>query len=403
MRWYVVGLLCAGMVIGYIDRVNLSSAMPLMEEDFGWSKTMQGQALAAFFWIYAALQIPAGLAADRWGMRITFLGGFLIWCTATAATGLTSTLGMLIGFRLLLGLGQAILTPGGMRYIRMHFSEEQRGSAIGIFMAGTKFGPAIGFIVVAYLIESFGWRGMFLALGLGALVWLIPFMAWVRKDDPAALPGELGGTGDEKGVSTAQLVKSPVIWGTFIGTFCYMYFVYYCMTWMPTYFKEQYGMSIKEQGWYGAVAFGGMAVVIISAGWVGDRLVAAGRDPVAVRKGFTIAGLCCASTQTLAAYTDSVSVMLFFAIFSLCGLGLMTANYWALTQTLIPGGRIALVVGIQNTASNLAGAISPWVTGWLVERTGSFDAPIRSIGVWLVIGLASYIFLVRRKYAPVPE
>ncbi len=403
MRWYVVGLLCASMVIGYIDRVNLSSAIPLMEEEFGWSKTQQGQALAAFFWIYAALQIPAGLAADRWGVRVTFVGGFLIWCLATAGTGLTSSLAMLLGFRLLLGLGQAILTPGGMRYIRMHFSEEQRGSAIGIFMSGTKFGPAIGFVIVAYLIEAFGWRGMFAALGLGALVWLIPFLAWVRKDDPAALPGRLGATGDVKEVSTAALLKSPVIWGTFIGTFCYMYFVYYCMTWMPTYFKEQYGMSIKEQGWYGAVAFGGMALVIVSAGWVGDRLVAAGRDPVAVRKGFTIAGLCCASTQTLAAYTDSVSTMLFFAIFSLCGLGLMTANYWALTQTLIPGGRIALVVGIQNTASNLAGAISPWVTGWLVERTGSFDAPIRSIGVWLVIGLASYIFLVRRKYAPIPE
>ena len=162
-------------------------------------------------------------------------------------------------------------------------------------------------------------------------------------------------------------------------------------------------MSIKEQGWYGAVAFGGMATVIVLAGWVGDRLVKAGRDPVAVRKGFTIAGLCCASTQTLAAYSDSVSTMLFFAIVSLCDLGLMTANYWALTQTLIPGGRIALVVGIQNTASNLAGAIAPWVTGWLVERTGSFDAPIRSIGVWLVSGIASYVFLVRRKYAPNPR
>ena len=66
LRWAVVWLLCAGMVIGYIARVNLSSAMPLMEGEFGWSKTQQGQALAAFFWIYAALQIPAGLAADRW-------------------------------------------------------------------------------------------------------------------------------------------------------------------------------------------------------------------------------------------------------------------------------------------------------------------------------------------------
>ena len=119
-----------------------------------------------------------------------------------------------------------------------------------------------------------------------------------------------------------------------------------------------------------------------------------------MRKGFTIAGFVLAATQTIAAYTDSTQAMLFFAVFSLCGLGLMTANYWALTQTLIPGGRIAVVVGIQNTASNFAGAVSPWIAGWLVERTGSFDAPIRVAAFWLALGLASYVFLVRKKYAP---
>jgi hypothetical protein len=82
------------------------------------------------------------------------------------------------------------------------------------------------------------------------------------------------------------------------------------------------------------------------------------------------------------------------------GLGLATANYWALTQTLIPGGSIAMVVGIQNTAANLAGIVSPTLTGWLIDQTGSFDIPIKTIGVWLVIGILGYIFLVRPQYAP---
>jgi len=96
-------------------------------------------------------------------------------------------------------------------------------------------------------------------------------------------------------------------------------------------------------------------------------------------------------------------VMLFFAVFSLCGLGLATANYWALTQTLIPGGKIAMVVGVQNTAANLAGIVSPALTGWMIEQTGSFDAPIKGIGLWLALAMASYVFLVRRKYAPAAE
>jgi MFS transporter, ACS family, D-galactonate transporter len=88
--------------------------------------------------------------------------------------------------------------------------------------------------------------------------------------------------------------------------------------------------------------------------------------------------------------------MLFFVIFSLCGLGLATANYWALTQTLVPGGSVALVVAIQNTAANLAGIVAPSLTGWMIKKTGSFDAPIQAVGLWLALGIAAYVFLVRR-------
>jgi MFS family permease len=126
-------------------------------------------------------------------------------------------------------------------------------------------------------------------------------------------------------------------------------------------------------------------------------MIARGADPVRVRKGFTIAGLAIAATQTVSVYTDSVSLMIFFTVASLCGLGLATANYWALTQTLMPG---ALPVAIQNTAANLAGVVAPWLTGWLIKRTGSFDTPINTIGFWLVLGVLAYAFLVQRKFSP---
>ena len=93
--------------------------------------------------------------------------------------------------------------------------------------------------------------------------------------------------------------------------------------------------------------------------------------------------------------------MLTLAVVSLWGLGLTTANYWALTHTLIPGGRIGTIVGIQNTAANLAGVIAPMLTGVLIDLTGSFDAPIKAVGIFLAIGILGYIFLVREKYAPV--
>ena len=185
-----------------------------------------------------------------------------------------------------------------------------------------------------------------------------------------------------------------------LGTFCYMYFVYYGMTWMPQYFGQKFGMSIKDMSWYGGVAFGGMAVMIWIGGAAADWFISRGYDPITVRKGFTILGFSFAATQTIGAYTDNMNVMLIFAVVSMWGLGLATANYWALTQTLIPGGSIAMVVGIQNTAANLAGIVSATLTGWMIDQTGSFDLPIKTIGFWLVLGILGYIFLVRREYAP---
>lgn len=404
MRWPVVGLLSFGMIIAYFDRVNLSVALPTMAVGFGWNETQQGLAMSAIFWTYTALQIPSGILVDRYGVRIPYLIGFLLWSIASAATALTGALSVLIAFRLLVGMGESVVTPSSMRYIRLHFEEKQRGLAVGLYMTGTKIGPALGMPVCAYLVAALGWRWMFLLIGFVSLVWLIPWMAWVKKDDIAAVPRSrktAQGVAPASGqVSARQILRSPVMWGIIIGTYCYMYFVYYCMTWMPTYFKREHGMSIKEMGWYGGVAFGGMAAVAALAGWAADWFIRRGGDPIIVRKVFTIAGFVLAATQTFGVFTDSTTVMLFFAVFSLCGLGLATANYWALTQSLIPGGSIAMVVGIQNTAANLAGIVSPWLTGWMIDRTGSFDTPIKTIGLWLVVGIACYLILVRRKYAP---
>jgi len=136
------------------------------------------------------------------------------------------------------------------------------------------------------------------------------------------------------------------------------------------------------------------------AGWAADRLIARGGNPVKVRKAFTLAGFLMASTEVIGGLSNSVPVALFFAIFSLTGLGLATANYWALTQTLIPGGAIGRVVGVQNCAANLPGIVAPIVTGWLKQATGSYDAPMQAIWFFMILGVASYLFLVREKYAP---
>ena len=406
LRWPVVALLSIGMIIAYFDRVNLGVAKLPMAEEYGWSETQFGLALSAFFWTYTLLQIPSGILVDRYGVRLPYIIGFLVWSLSSAAMAVTTSVGILISMRILLGIGESVVTPASHRYIRLHFGEEHRGLAIGIYMAGTKIGPALAFPVAGYLAAAYGWRMMFLLMGGVSLVWLIPWMAWVKKDDVAAVPQaaqtSAKASAAQQRVSAWGIMRSPVMWGVIIGTFCYMYFVYYLMNWIPTYFKREHGLDIQDSAWFGMASFGGMAIVTIIAGWVADLFIKRGYDVINVRKAFTVAGFVLASAQTLSLFTDSISVEIFLTIFSLSGLGLATANYWALTQSLIPGGSIAMVVGIQNTAANMAGIVATALTGWMVDATGSFDTPIRMIGVWLLVGIACYLFLVRRKYAPKP-
>lgn len=400
-RWAVLGLLIVGIIIAYVDRSNFSVALASKDFKslFRLTDLDRGELNSAFFWSYAILQIPAGLLVDRYGVKFPYALSFLIWSLMSAGTSLATSVSQIYGLRLLLGVGESVATPASLRWIRFHFAEKQRGLALGLYFTGTKVGPAFGLWIAALLIQSHGWKAMFLLLGIGSLLWLIPWLLIVEDDDRriehAAQPA-----GQSGNLSARALMSSPMIWGTIIGTFCYMYFVYFCMTWMPAYFTERRHLSLNSMGLYSAFSFGGMAAMAAIAGWAADRMIARGGDPVAVRKGFTIAGFLMASTEVIGAFSHSVPVALFFAVFSLTGLGLATANYWALTQTLIPGGSIGRIVGIQNCAANLPGIVAPILTGWLKQKTGSYEAPMQAIWFFLLLGVAAYVFLVREKYAP---
>jgi ACS family D-galactonate transporter-like MFS transporter len=392
-RWSIVALLTFGVIVAYVDRVNLSVAVI----DHGFKSVFQltardrGLMTSAFFWSYAALQIPAGWLVDRYGSKRPYAVGYFVWSLLSAATALATGFSGLFAARLLLGVGEAVMHPASMRWIRFNFTEKERGLAIGVFMAGSKYGPAIGTVLAAWLIQAYGWRAMFMVMGVGGLLWLVPWVVFV-KDDAA--------TGERTNVRTdtasfRDLLKRRALWGTIIGTFCYMYFVYFSLTWLPSYLNEARHLSLASSSLYTTFSFAGMATVGILGGWAADRLIRRGYDAVTVRRAFTIAGFLMASSELVGANASSLSVALFFSIFSLSGLGLATANYWALTQTLMPGAAVGRIVGVQNTAASLPGIVAPILTGWLVQRTGTYQSAMWLVFFFLLLGVASYVFLVR--------
>jgi MFS transporter, ACS family, D-galactonate transporter len=400
-RWATVSLLCIAFIIAYLDRQNLSFA--LTDRDFKafFALTDSGRGLlnSAFFWTYAALQIPAGWVVDRFGVKRPFAVGLALWSILAGLTGWCASYTQLFVLRLLLGAGEAVNTPAGMRWLRLNFRQENHGFVMGLYQASAKVGPAIGAPITAWLLFVYGWRAMFMVMGFGSLIWLLPWMLIVRDND-RALEATVLKRPDIPTISFSELLLNRAMLGIIIGSFCYNYYNYFCLTWLPSYFAEQRGLTLSSTGWFTGFSYWGFAIVSTAAGYWSDSLVLRGVNVIRTRRLFIIAGFLIASTEMIGAASPSNRVALFFAVFSLSGLGLATGNLWALTAAILPGAPPARLAAVQNMAANIPGIVAPIVTGWLKQATGGYRAPMLANLFFLLLGIGSYLILVRSKYAP---
>lgn len=385
-----------GFTIAYVDRANLSIALasPQFSDDFGLSNSDRGLLNSAFFWSYALLQIPCGLLTDRYGVKRPYAIAFALWSVVSALTALAADRWHLFALRVLLGAGEAIATPASISWIATHIDEKHRGLAVGILFSGAKFGPAISAHVSVQLLQNFGWRWMFAIVGVGSLLFLVPWLLLVKDDGRiralrVAPPGSASPPG--------ALWRSPIIYGALIGSAAYNYFTCFNLTWLPAYFVDHCQLSLESMGVYTAFSFLGMAAVSIAGGALADWLIGRGARPIRVRKAFTVAGLAIASLQIVGVLDVSREVAVAAAIISMAGSGLITANYWALIQRLTPGASIGRISGLQNLVGNLAGILAPALTGWLLHASGSYNAPFTAVLAALVMGIIAYLFMVRQK------
>jgi MFS transporter, ACS family, D-galactonate transporter len=396
--WAIVTLLCLAFVIAYIDRQNLSLALsvPDFRNFFRLDDNARGLLNSAFFWTYAALQIPSGWVVDRYGVKRPFAVFLGLWSIINASTAWCNSFSQIFAARLLLGAGESVNTPAGMRWIRLNFDEHRHGLVMGLYQASAKIGPAIGAPLVVWLLGLYGWRAMFVITGFGALVWILPWLFLVKRDDPRSEQA-VHKRSKATEVRVVDLLGTRVMWGIIIGSFAYNYFNYFCLTWLPAYFAERRGLSLNSTGWFTGFSYWGFAAVATVAGYWSDRIIRRGADAIATRRAFIIAGFLIASTELIGATSHSNSVALFFAIFSLSGLGLATGSYWALTPAIMPGAPPAQLAAVQNMAANLPGIVAPIATGWLKQATGGYEAPMAANFGILLLGLASYLFLVRKR------
>ena len=370
-RGAVVALLFLGMLVNYVDRGNLSiAAVPMMRE-LGLSPAAMGALLSAFFWSYAVLQIPAGILVDRFGIKWTYAGAFLLWSLASAGVGLARNPTEIFVLRLLLGVGEAIAPAASMAYIKRQFREDEQGLPTGIYVSGMMAGPAIGAILGAYLLEQVGWRPLFVLTGIASCVWIAPWLLFAPSGR-----GEAQAATRTRPFAWKVAFASPVTWGLTIGAFFYSYFWYFCITWLPSYLLLAHSFSFLRMGSYMAIPLAGMGIMSVICGRLADRVIARGRSPLFVRRMFVSAGCVMASLVGLVLAIPGSTAVLAILLGALTGLGIAAGNYWALTQAITPKALIGRVIGYQNAIAQLAGVVAPVVTGLLLGPQKNFLWPV---------------------------
>jgi ACS family D-galactonate transporter-like MFS transporter len=390
-RWRIVILLFSAIVVSFVDRGNLSvAAVPLMRE-LRISPPAMGALLSAFFWTYASLQMPAGYLVDRFSPRWLYAVAFLLWSATSAATGLATSVQQIVGLRLLLGVAESVSHPLSLACIKRYFREDEQGLPTGVYVSGMMVGPALGALLGGMILERLGWRWLFVITGLGASIWVIPWL--ILAPEPELAPKV--STHASQHVAWRGMVADGGFWGLTIGVFFYSYYWYFFLTWLPSYLVMTHNFSFLRMGAYTATALLGMAVASPIGGHLADRLIATSRRPLAIRRAFICTGFLLGSSILLLLNIQSGGPILVVLSCSLTGLGLASANFWALTQAIAPASLVGRVVGYQNTIGNLAGICAPLLTGLLVGQSKNFRSSILFAGLSLWIASAAVFFLVR--------
>lgn len=377
-RWLLLGLIFAGILISYIDRGNLSIAAAAIMQDFQLVPASMGVLLSAFFWTYGAFQIPAGFLVDRWGIRRTYAAGFLIWSLASAGMALSRGTGDIFSARLVLGLAETVGPVASLAFIRQHFSGPEQGLPLSVYVAGQTFGPACGALLGSALLADFGWRAMFAAIGLVALLWVPAWLYWTPRQ--ASAPRELDAKLRPRWPWRVAL-SSPAVWAMSGCVFFFSYYWYFVLTWMPTYLTAARGFSTMQMGEILSVPLFSMAGVNIAAGWLADKFAARSGNVFRVRLWFAAAGLLGAGLVLILNVAPGRAPVLPVLIVSICSFGVASSGYWAIVQFVPPVSLVGRTVGYLNTLSQIGGIAAPLITGWTLGPHNNFGLAIFLAGV----------------------
>ncbi|GAA3338039.1 MFS transporter [Curtobacterium pusillum] len=378
VRGRVLILLCFMYAISYIDRTNISTALPHITEDFGFNETTAGLIVSAFALPYALLQVFGGTIAEKFGPRKALFVITVIWGVATLWTGFSVGFWTLFAARALLGLSEAAAFPAATQAMSRWIPRDRNGFAQGVVHSAARLGNALAPLLVAWVIGATGsWRWAFFATAVLSIAWAVVWFVWFRdkpEDSTRIERVEL----DELPPVASRATRPPVPWRTLARQilpvtfvdFGYGWVLWVFLTWIPTFLSDTYGLPISKFALFTTLVLLAGVVGDTVGGMLSDRIIHRGGNTRNARRSVLVIGLggslvCLVPLvigQGLVVATISLALSFFF-------LELCNANLWAIPMDVAPQWS-GTASGFMNTGFGIAGVISPIVFGALIDASG---------------------------------
>jgi MFS family permease len=409
----VLFLLCLMYFVTYLDRVAIGTAAPIIKAEMNLSTSEVGLIFSAFAYPYAVFQLFGGWMADKWGARQTLFLCGLIWGTATMLTGLAGSLVSLFLVRVMLGFGEGATFPTATRAMQSWVAVEKRGFAQGLAHAFARFANAVAPPLMVVLIGSLTWRGSFVSLGIISLLWTAVWL-WYFCNDPA----------QHKAITKQELVRlpphdpvnagqawPPVPWirltarmfPVTVTYFCYGWSLWVYINWLPSFFKEGYGLDLGRSALFASGVFLAGVVGDTLGGVISDFVLRRTGDLRKARRNVIVAGMLGAAICLTGVYFSKhltlIAIMLSGGFFFL---ELVIGPIWSVPMDIAPQ-YAGSASGLMNLGSAVAAIISPLVFGTVVDLSGNWVLPLSgSSGLLLIGAVSAFGIHPERRFVEVP-
>ncbi|MBX3276978.1 MAG: MFS transporter [Acidobacteria bacterium] len=405
VRYRLIGVLTAGAMINFIDRVNISVAAPAMMPALGLNKAEFGVVMSAFLAGYTLFQFPGGLMADRWNTkRIIALSclGFSVFTALTPLGGLA--FGLMVAIRFMVGAFESVSFPAYASMNSRWIPRQEYSRAQTVSLSGSYLGQTIGYPLTTWIVAAFSWPMVFYFNAVLGILWMgvwLWFSTNTPREHPRISESELKYIEDNRAsrpgvtVSPWAILKSPTVLMLSASYMFLVYGVWMIVLWLPTYLVEGRGFSMQAMGWVGMIPTVASFVGLIGGGVLSDTLL---------RRGFSRRfaraqgpALCIGAGVPFlvgAMYSPSAGVSVAcFAIY-LFSINLATGGYWSVPLELNPK-LVGAISGVMTFAGNLGGFFGPLSAGYIYQATGNWSLPFLTAAGGAIISFLIFYFLVR--------